>query len=392
VQQPGDVQLAEPHGQPGGLEGACKVVGLATPGIRHERAAAGCRREPRDQRHERGGELTVVEDVRREHEIERPCLDELVGKVPQVCDQALHPSAGSLAIALGDAHGVGVMVDGEDLGSAKGSGHGRQREAAAELDRPHPTQLVLGEICGEGACGGPQLGPVRRIERARRDRVVEQPLGLAGAVDAHTKPAAEIDLLVDQLDPRARHRASLFALLTTGSHTSHVATKGIAAQDGTLDGLTLAATDLVERGIAWLATYGATDVTAEMRHRFNGGGPAGVALCLRATIASSPKDPTPPVAMILVELDDRDVPTSALSELTLHGRRKQLRHVARRATKAVKTVQNLSLAQAPEGEKKDPATLTVTTALDPSEPIEELVSHSLRLLDTLVVELAARRE
>jgi hypothetical protein len=96
--------------------------------------------------------------------------------------------------------------------------------------------------------------------------------------------------------------------------------------------------------------------------------------------------------MILVELDDRDVPTAALSELTLYGKRKQLRHVARRATKAVKTVQSLSLAQAPEAEKKDPATLTVTTTLDPSEPIEELVSHSLRLLDTLVVELAARRE
>jgi hypothetical protein len=171
-----------------------------------------------------------------------------------------------------------------------------------------------------------------------------------------------------------------------------VATKGIAAQDGTLDGLTLAATDLVERGIAWLGTYGATDVSAEMRHRFDGVGPVGVALCLRASISSGPKDPTPPVAMILVELDDRDVPTSALSELTLYGRRKQLRHVARRATKAVKTVQSLSLAQTPEAEKKDPATLTVTTALDPSEPIEELVSHSLRLLDTLVVELAARRE
>ena len=55
-------------------------------------------------------------------------------------------------------------------------------------------------------------------------------------------------------------------------------------------------------------------------------------------------------------------------------------------------MQNLSLSQAPEGEKKDPATLTVTTALDPKEPIEELVSHSMRLLDTLVVELAARRD
>ena len=51
-----------------------------------------------------------------------------------------------------------------------------------------------------------------------------------------------------------------------------------------------------------------------------------------------------------------------------------------------------SLAQAPEADKKDPATLTVVTALDPSEPIEELVSHSMRLLDTLVVEAAARRE
>jgi hypothetical protein len=32
------------------------------------------------------------------------------------------------------------------------------------------------------------------------------------------------------------------------------------------------------------------------------------------------------------------------------------------------------------------------SALDPSEPIEELVSHSMRLLDTLAVELSARRE
>jgi hypothetical protein len=58
----------------------------------------------------------------------------------------------------------------------------------------------------------------------------------------------------------------------------------------------------------------------------------------------------------------------------------------------VKTVPGLALAQAPEAEKKDPATLKVTTVLDPSEPIEELVSHSMRLLDTLVVELAARRD
>jgi hypothetical protein len=171
-----------------------------------------------------------------------------------------------------------------------------------------------------------------------------------------------------------------------------VATKGIAAQSGTLDGLTLAASDLVERGIAWLTTYGATDISAEMRQRFDAAGPAGVALCLQATIPTSPKDATPPIALILVDLDDRDTPTAALSELTLYGRRKQLRHVARRASKAVKSVQSLALTQTPEAEKKDPATLTVTTALDPSEPIEELVSHSLRLLDTLVVELAARRD
>jgi hypothetical protein len=180
--------------------------------------------------------------------------------------------------------------------------------------------------------------------------------------------------------------------VTNGSHTSYVAAKGSEAQAGALDGLTLAAGDLVERGLAWLQTYGASDVCAELRRRFDSGGPAGVTLCLRATIASGAKDPAPPVARILVELDDRDVPTEASSELTLYGRRKQLRHVARRASKAVKTVQSLSLSQAPEAEKKDPATLVVTTVLDPSEPIEELVSHSMRLLDTLVVELAARRE
>jgi hypothetical protein len=171
-----------------------------------------------------------------------------------------------------------------------------------------------------------------------------------------------------------------------------VASKGIDVPADPLDGLTLAAGDLVERGIAWLTTYGASDISAELRTRFDGGGPAGVTLCLRATAAASPKDPTPPVAKILVELDERDAPIEAHSELTLHGRRKQLRHVARRATKAVKTVQELALSQAPEAEKKDPATLTVTTALDPGEPIEELVSHSMRLLDTLIVELAARRD
>jgi hypothetical protein len=171
-----------------------------------------------------------------------------------------------------------------------------------------------------------------------------------------------------------------------------VASKGSAAHEGTLDGLTLAAGELVERGIAWLTTYGATNVSAELRQRFDATGPAGVTLCLRATIVSGTKDAAPPVATILVELDERDVPQAASSVLTLHGKRKQLRHVARRATKAVKTVEGLELAQAPEAEKKDPATLTVTTALDPAEPIEELVSHSLRLLDTLVVELAARRE
>jgi hypothetical protein len=170
-----------------------------------------------------------------------------------------------------------------------------------------------------------------------------------------------------------------------------VDSKGIAAPSGTLDGLTLAAGELVERGIAWLTTYGASDVDAELRQRFDRNGAAGVSLCLGATIRSG-KDATPPTARILVELDDRDVPTAARSELTLHGRRKQLRHVARRATKSVKTVQGLVLSQTPEAEKKDPATLTVTTTLDPGEPIEELVSHSMRLLDTLIVELAARRD
>jgi hypothetical protein len=171
-----------------------------------------------------------------------------------------------------------------------------------------------------------------------------------------------------------------------------VAAKDSAAHAGTFDGLTLAAGDLVERGLAWLTTYGATNVSAELRQRFDSSGQAGVTLCLRATIASSAKDPSPPLARILVELDERDVPTEARSELTLNGRRKQLRHVARRATKAGKTLQSMALSQAPEAEKKDPATLVVTTALDPKEPIEELVSHSMRLLDTLVVELAARRD
>ena len=182
------------------------------------------------------------------------------------------------------------------------------------------------------------------------------------------------------------------ARVPADSHTLHVDSKGIAAQSGTLDGLTLAAGELVERGIAWLTTYGASGVDAELRQRFDRNGAAGVSLCLGATMPSGPKDATPPTARIVVELDERDVPTAARSELTLHGRRKQLRHVARRATKSVKTVQGLALAQAPEAEKKDPATLTVTTTLDPTEPIEELVSHSMRLLDTLIVELAARRD
>ena len=176
------------------------------------------------------------------------------------------------------------------------------------------------------------------------------------------------------------------------SHTSYVATQGSDVQADTLDGLTLAAGDLVERGLAWLQTYGANDVSAELRRRFDSSGPAGVTLCLRAAIASGPKDPTPPIATIFVELDERDTPIEARSELLLHGRRKQLRHVARRATKSVKTVQSLALSQTPEAEKKDPAVLVVTTALDAAEPIEELVSHSMRLLDTLVVELAARRD
>jgi hypothetical protein len=171
-----------------------------------------------------------------------------------------------------------------------------------------------------------------------------------------------------------------------------VAAKGSAPHAGTLDGLTLAASDLVERGLAWLTTYGATNVSAELSQRFDSAGPAGVSLCLYATIAAGAKDPSPPLARIRVELDDRDVPTEARSELTLHGRRKQLRHVARRATKAAKSVQSLTLSQTPEAEKKDPATLVVTTPLDPKEPIEELVSHSMRLLDTLIVELAARRD
>ena len=60
--------------------------------------------------------------------------------------------------------------------------------------------------------------------------------------------------------------------------------------------------------------------------------------------------------------------------------------------KAAKKVESLEIAQAPEADKKDPATLSVVTPLDAKEPIEELVSHSMRLLDTLVVELAAHKE
>jgi hypothetical protein len=171
-----------------------------------------------------------------------------------------------------------------------------------------------------------------------------------------------------------------------------VAAKGTAAHGDTLEGLTLAAGELIERGLAWLTTYGATHVSAELRQRFGTDGPAGVALCLSASIGGSPKELAPPEALILVDLDERDTPIAARCELTLRGRRKQLRHVARRAVKTAKTVESLSLAQAPEADKKDPATLVVVTELDPSEPIEELVSHSMRLLDTLVVELAARRE
>jgi hypothetical protein len=167
--------------------------------------------------------------------------------------------------------------------------------------------------------------------------------------------------------------------------------KGTATQADTLEGLTLAASDLVERGLAWLETYGATNVSAELRQRFRTDGPTGVSLCLRASIAGGPKD-APPEALIVVELDGRDVPAAARCELTLRGRRKQLRHVARRASKTAKKVESLELAQAPEADKHDPATLSVVALLDPKEPIEELVSHSMRLLDTLVVELAARKE
>jgi hypothetical protein len=171
-----------------------------------------------------------------------------------------------------------------------------------------------------------------------------------------------------------------------------VAAKGTAAQVDSLEGLTLAASDLVERGLAWLETYGASNVGAELRQRFRADGPAGVSLCLRATVAGSAKDTAPPEAKILVDLDERDAPTAARCELTLRGRRKQLRHVARRATKAAKKIESLELSQAPEADKKDPATLWVIAQLDAKEPIEELVSHSMRLLDTLVVELAARKE
>jgi hypothetical protein len=171
-----------------------------------------------------------------------------------------------------------------------------------------------------------------------------------------------------------------------------VAEKGTAAQADVLEGLTLAASDLVERGLAWLETYGASNVSAELRQRFRADGPDGVTLCLRATVAGGQKDAAPAEAMILVELDERDTPTSARSELALHGRRKQLRHVARRASKAAKKVDSLEISQPPEADKKDPATLSVVTPLDAKEPIEELVSHSMRLLDTLVVELAARKE
>jgi hypothetical protein len=172
----------------------------------------------------------------------------------------------------------------------------------------------------------------------------------------------------------------------------YVEAKGTATREDALAGLTLAAGDLVERGLAWLETYGASNVSAELRQRFRSDGPGGVSLCLRATVAGNPKEAAPAEALIVVDLDERDAPAAARCELTLRGRRKQLRHVARRAAKAAKKIETLELSQGPEADKHDPATLTVVTPLDPKEPIEELVSHSMRLLDTLIVELAARKE
>jgi hypothetical protein len=392
VQQPGRVEVAEPDAQAGRLELACEPIGLTPPRERDQRERAR-RQKPGNQPPERLGERGVVEDVRRQHQVERVGVEQLGEWLPQVGDESAHPPTRSPSVQARDADSLGIVVDGEHVGAAECRGDRGQCEPTTELDHTEPVQVEAAEVRRESTRRWPELGPVRRLARTLGDRVVKQQLRLAGARDADAQ-APEIDVLVDQLDPPPTshpHQGSAAQPRGRG-HTSFVAGKGNAAQASTLDGLTIAAGDLVERGLAWLTTYGATNVSAELRQRFNGDGPAGVTLCLFATIPSSPKDATPPEATILVELDARDAPTDAHCELTLHGNRKQLRHVARRASKAAKTVESLALAQTPEADKKDPGTLTVVSALDPSEPIEELVSHSMRLLDTLAVELAARRE
>jgi hypothetical protein len=393
VQQPGGIELAETDGQARSLELAREPIPLPTPG-KHDQRHPTRGDEARNQPCERDGERTVVQDVCRQHEVERLGVQKFRGRVAQIGDEPPHAPAGALAVEARNPHRLGVVVDGEHVGATVRRGDRGEREPAAELDDATAVQVEAGEVRRERARRRPELRPVGRLARPVGHRVVEQLLGLARTRDAHVQAAPEVDILVNQLDPPSKSHPGQGSVTRSAGrrHTSYVAGKGSAAQAGTLDGLTIAAGDLVERGLAWLTTYGATNVSAELRQRFNGEGPAGVTLCLFATIASNPKDPTPPEATILVELDRRDAPTGARCELTLHGRRKQLRHVARRATKAAKTVESLALAQPPEADKKDPGTLTVVTALDPSEPIEELVSHSMRLLDTLVVELAARRE
>jgi hypothetical protein len=180
------------------------------------------------------------------------------------------------------------------------------------------------------------------------------------------------------------------------SHPTDIVVK--IEEDDLVSDWSLAARDLARRALRWLDVHEA-GLRAERR---------GAALAplveLRSTLQlhgelthslyvecrRKVNEPDPPAELRLrLELDELDHVRSAAAALVVSGRRKPLKRMARKLGKPFTKARSATLEQDLEAGKHDLAFLTFTLELDAGEPVEKLISHGLRLLETLVSEAVA---
>ena len=178
-----------------------------SPGRRSKNAAA-CRRPgsatnasppaattPVEQAQQRPGVALLVEDVRSEHEIEPARLERaLVRPRPGRPSSSASPFAAALRASRSSASGA------QSVASTSAAGQGgrerRQAEPAAELEHRRPAEVERGDVPGEREPARPQLGPVGQELVVLEALLVDQALGILGALEHELAPADEDALLL----------------------------------------------------------------------------------------------------------------------------------------------------------------------------------------------------